>query len=582
MTSSDEFPVKSSSNVTYPERWSRPQKGAEAREQVDPVKARQARGQVDPVTAGLLALSDRKRLSKDLPPIFARNLGKMAARLDEDSPKRGAKRMFEKAFGDTWQEAWRKRPRLLRFPDEDAPRFDCGGEYVSSFPKYRQLADAYADLSGSSKDSAYRKLARGSSISPEFKIDDSGLETLRELKEQLAEIEAALKVSPLCAGAYRCLAQYPIEPLDLGELERIREPRGLTDRIVDAKPTVELKVQNTAEPPLRNFSGRWPEEWHSWFQPAVILGTAYVRRPMCKIRLGQIADFERLVRKRLRAPRKKNWKRWYTAAYEPLKVEIAYEVAGELMQEELSRNGVGGGEYWPDDEYNDLSTGEWAGRPAKESRIPQKIRSAIYDELLVALIVTPDASLRPSLKLKLASRAKQFRDKTLCLLDEGCAENELFQVGLSESEDVALNKSESCMGYPYRVTAVTHKLTAFESSFHLVSQDGELYAISGLERAMATTPTGLFDPFAEDADRWLMLGANDKNVFRPSVWDDPSRLVPAPQGSIAATILRNRAFAPKEQRIDTLLFDDTERRLEGIAELVESHLRQYREATERN
>jgi hypothetical protein len=88
---------------------------------------------------------------------------------------------------------------------------------------------------------------------------------------------------------------------------------------------------------------------------------------------------------------------------------------------------------------------------------------------------------------------------------------------------------------------------------------------------------------SESIAELLAPGCGGENlIFRSAVWDDPSRLSPAPHGSIAATILRNLAFANDDHRIDTLLFRDAEKRLGGIPSFVEAELSNFFMALEKS
>jgi hypothetical protein len=77
-----------------------------------------------------------------------------------------------------------------------------------------------------------------------------------------------------------------------------------------------------------------------------------------------------------------------------------------------------------------------------------------------------------------------------------------------------------------------------------------------------------------DAVREILGQGSSANgpVFRPEVWDDYSRVTQAPTGSIAATVLRNLAYAPIDQRIDNLLFADARKRLSGLPEFIDGEL----------
>ena len=121
----------------------------------------------------------------------------------------------------------------------------------------------------------------------------------------------------------------------------------------------------------------------------------------------------------------------------------------------------------------------------------------------------------------------------------------------------------------------------YESFIHLIIADGFVHAISGYERVYQR-PDPILAPIGDtSADKWLLTGGPQGGFFRPEIWDDNSRLVPAPQGSVAATLLRNLAFAPQEHQIDTRLRADIDCRLGGISDFVSTQLADFEAALKR-
>lgn len=91
-------------------------------------------------------LRQQVRLSKSDRPIMASNLGRMAARFNEDNPISVIKSMFEIAWpGDNVK--WAKRKRLVRVPGEDLGDPEDYGSYEAAGAPYLRLAHAIAKLS---------------------------------------------------------------------------------------------------------------------------------------------------------------------------------------------------------------------------------------------------------------------------------------------------------------------------------------------------------------------------------------------------------------------------------------------------
>ena len=107
----------------------------------------------------------------------------------------------------------------------------------------------------------------------------------------------------------------------------------------------------------------------------------------------------------------------------------------------------------------------------------------------------------------------------------------------------------------------------------VVESDNNAHVVGGgVYRYYPTTTYSATVDDIEMRDALLEGAIRDQAFFKPMIWDDLSHLSAAPHGSIAATIVRNLAFAPDEQRIDTLLIKDARERLSGIVEFVRSEL----------
>ena len=92
--------------------------------------------QLDLIIEGLKMKS---RLSAKDKRRFAMNLGKLAARVNPDKPLRGAQQIIKRSKQEGIEE---KRKRYFRFPNEDAPDTNRGGEYASNPATFVALAEA--------------------------------------------------------------------------------------------------------------------------------------------------------------------------------------------------------------------------------------------------------------------------------------------------------------------------------------------------------------------------------------------------------------------------------------------------------
>lgn len=139
------------------------------------------------------------RLNKPDRPVMASNLGRMAARLNENNPLAAVKSIFEIAWpGDNTK--WAKRKRLVRMPGEELGDPEDYGSYEAAGAPYLHLACAIARLSSPSekeenlKAEQERRVAEllwGTSLRPGASLADETTVDARNLMVQLASIVAA-------------------------------------------------------------------------------------------------------------------------------------------------------------------------------------------------------------------------------------------------------------------------------------------------------------------------------------------------------------------------------------------------------
>lgn len=149
------------------------------------------------------------RLAANDKPIFARNLGDLAARISPDDPLEGARRIVMHSGNESlWPT---KRKKFFRLPNEDAPPAGKDGDYASYPVQFRKLAEAAGELLCKSnkpevienwKRMAIKALATGSSFMPSFVpagiSDQSAKDLLDEYATVLAEaVKSRTKITEL-------------------------------------------------------------------------------------------------------------------------------------------------------------------------------------------------------------------------------------------------------------------------------------------------------------------------------------------------------------------------------------------------
>jgi hypothetical protein len=119
-------------------------------------------------------------------------------------------------------------------------------------------------------------------------------------------------------------------------------------------------------------------------------------------------------------------------------------------------------------------------------------------------------------------------------------------------------------------------------SISLLSIDGSAYAIPSMEVRL-NMRWGWEGVHSLDSDevRDLLHVDGHSARFAPAVWDDRSKFVPAPQATLASTILRNLAFAADGDRLEQLLLADAEERLKPVVDFYDDQRRAFEEAMDR-
>ena len=502
-------------------------------------------GRTPPPDPIVQALSAAPKVRREWAPIFATNLGSMAQDLNPANPRAGAKAMFQCAFGRTFLEMWRKRGRWLRLPGEVAPQFRKAGDYGSGTAAYRQLAVTYANMKWpddlDSERRALHRLVRGSSIAPDRPIIYGDLDGIRGAIARLSHIEQLLNADMELASAFRHLARYPIAPFGPDELDH--EP---TEGNMGAAIRGEnFSIVGNGQPTIA-FCRRYLPVW---FTPRVFLGHVYCPRPILEIPLDITAtDYDARLRE--------------AEALRPNDSadDLELEFVTEIVSKKLSELGLDG--FWFDDEYL-----------TSPPDIPEEITGRIYDRLSLVLMVK-FRNNKLELGLSITNKERfEFENGEIFLIDRESGTPQIYKIGNKL-------KYDKCIVDIFNEKSLDHwgeqivKSVLRDNDIHVIDVQGRLHAINGWQNLHAVYSDLQFVAVSDDDSLPLLTLGSDQGsgVFRADVWDDPARLAPAPHQSIAATILRNLAFAPEALRIDTLLIEDARRRMAGLNEFVEEQL----------
>lgn len=144
-------------------------------------------------TALMDRLAQSRRLQAGDKPIFAQNLGSLAARVSPNDPLEGARRIVMQAGNENlWPT---KRRKYFRLPNEDAPPADKSGEYASNPAQFRKLAEAAGELLcnstkieklEASRQACIKALVKGSSFMPIYVPADASTQSAKDLLDEYA------------------------------------------------------------------------------------------------------------------------------------------------------------------------------------------------------------------------------------------------------------------------------------------------------------------------------------------------------------------------------------------------------------
>jgi hypothetical protein len=151
-------------------------------------------------------------------PIFAKNLGDLAARLSPENPLEGARRIVMHSGNESlWPT---KRKKFFRLPGEDVPPAGKDGDYASSPIQFRKLAEVAGELLCKSnkpevietwRRMAIKALATGSSFMPSYVPAGISDQSAKDLLDEYAAVLAeAVKSRTKIAELWEILENTPI------------------------------------------------------------------------------------------------------------------------------------------------------------------------------------------------------------------------------------------------------------------------------------------------------------------------------------------------------------------------------------
>lgn len=489
------------------------------------------------------------RLDHAAIPLLATNLGRLAHRLDGENPKNGAKSMFKAAFPDNWESVWRKRHRLVRLPGEPTPAFDTSGQYEAAGAKYLHLADAFASLKSpgdqSARDAAVNALTRGTA----YNIGPAIVGTQDEMARifgALRRVAHKLSQSGEVSRAFQILRKHPIARSDAG---------------IEIKAGSEAGIEKIY---LLSPNHDWDGETH-WALPYTEIGRIDLPIVVPLIMLGPIAKFDAAI-----AP--ETWaaaKQWQSAYGEPDAVikEADEEISLAALDEQILRRARGlhgmialrkrlAELELPEDAFTlDLSDPDYRAANDAALALPHHLRGTIFARFNVGVCAWP-TDREGGVDIRVVGGADEFWNGPDLILSSGDFEENIAEHSEGRSENR-------------------------EASF--VIMRGHVIAVPSFDMVFSIAPysiVGAHDLDSDAAQQILMHGGANSGPFQPTVWDDSSRLVPAPHLSVAATVLRNLAFGKGLDRIDERLLADAERRLKPVLKFYEEQLLAFEDAAD--
>ena len=469
----------------------------------------------------------KPRLDKELLPRLAENLGRMACKLEPDDPAKGAHRMFDHAFGPSSNQ-WHQRKRWLRLSDDERSDSRHAKDYTAGGTGYVQLAEAFAEISGRMSGRERMQvifdLVRGTKLDPRGVLPPNqvGIDLARET---LARIAANLSARGDVRRAFDYLGRYPIAPWTEEGLGEAPDPDHLRSPVMSGAFSFVATNQPT-------FTHQYSADDPPWCVPRCSLGYIYVPVQIARFDLGPTAELLRLA----------NAGTSKSAQTKSATDEPSQEDLNEIYWDALAR------------------AFESAPSMSEAREFVEKNRTTMYFRCGVYLGLLPRADGGAEATLFFCQR--EDSDEQGRSIFNNWRSQYVVEMGGTPSEDVLLPDSWG---------EYWHE----DEQFDVGDIRGRTWAVEGSQRWSdldPSTPTLSQRTSEDEILDILMIGSGDEYDFHPAVWDDPTRFAQAPQTSLAATIIRNVAYAPLEERIETKLAADISRRFDPLLRFFEQEL----------
>lgn len=499
-------------------------------------------------------LGTSHRLAATDKPIFARNLGDLAARISPDDPLEGARRIVMHSGSESlWPT---KRKKFFRLPDEDAPPAGKDGDYASYPVQFRKLAEAAGELLCKSnkpevienwKRMAIKALATGSSFMPSFVPAGISDQSAKDLLDEYATVLAeAVKTRTKITELWEILQNTPIG-LEIDQENS--SPYG--DAASFPRPLLTPMYRDSVTTGHLTTTALWNDD--EWSKPCVHIG--YVAFPF-RIRMFSIPEDKRHL-----FPNKPMADRQLSSEA----LEWLQSVGFDLEKREFPD--LDGGDH----------TGGWVD-----------VKANIF--LKVGLGITHDGDAEPKVEISL------WGD-----LDYAAHPNQ--QVLRSNTAELTANPT---MSQHWGLQAIEFEyLEAIYDRPISASDDREAFAIGllpscwqlGSDAVEWAAPSVWLDEASSDAcdeiyannftRGWTdeefiaKLLMSEETEFHPIIPEsDPIGGV-LPSGSIGASLLQNARAASADNRITQLLIDKAALTAETGLRFYEAMVHDYRSAIHR-
>lgn len=517
-------------------------------------------------------LRETARLPESDRRSIARNLGRLVERRFHDQERAVARRLFERAFGENAAIGmYKKRRRYLRFDGEPLPLNAPSGEYNAHGVTFLKLYEAWLAESGEKPgtEAAWVALialcdrtAFASGRGPSVVSSKGDRERFEDCMAQLIDrIAKDTDVIDYFSKIRRDrILSYPedLSELSSDQQEQLRFRRWLPSR---------FELLSSAHPAYRLIS-----DSRTFFAtdllPQVRIARIYWPRQVLVLPIGiNAAPFEVSSHEVIEA--KKEGK----GEIDPKEIERALikQKTQDELREKLEKKGLDpDGEYWAN--FVDPRTNE-ALNDAEWRRFYQV---SSFDLIL-------DANANPeSLRLLLqTSGGWSHAANTLrSIRDDLPGAPELEVQRARHGEIVTFLVDDKLMICRPLMLETTAEPIEFDDLYHpllapFLNQDEEPIEVRS-HTAWKLLSAPMTDPDREARDLGTRFPQNLRPILCPG-FSAPEGWAPAPEGSLAAAMMRSLAFGNGPERLDNLLREAIAARINCLSDLHERLERQFQE-----